>query len=332
MKIVQKLLDMFRRRDDSAERTADAKGPGTADSVADSAVNSMGDDITHRVCNGLQTRHEEPGAADAARRGDLPQGDEDWDDVPRSEELGERGRILDVDPYKPAPKLSKFERRMEKALNPRCRRRNVKHPPVFERLKSNVEAVLYDLRTRQRPISQYFFGPNYCHSDYEPAGVALTKAGVMLAGAAVADGVAAVADNVKERLGRVAREERLAKRRKYYDAAKEKRREESAEIAAATLPPENAMPTPARLLDAYRHRHDSEDAKLRFGRLMIDLDEYVRRTFVRESADGRFTGGDGGVRTWLKANCPELAAHYHTCLRFKRKVQELLPSEVVGHD
>ena len=82
--------------------------------------------ITHRVCKPLQTRCEE-----------------NWADEPRSEELGERGRILEVDPYKPAPKLSKFERRMEKALNPRCRRRNVKHPPVFERLKSNVEAVLY---------------------------------------------------------------------------------------------------------------------------------------------------------------------------------------------
>ena len=306
MKIVQKLLDMFRRRDDSAQRIADVKGMDAADSA--------GKDGTHRVCSGLQTRCEE-----------------DWDDVPRSEELGERGRILAVDPYKPAPKLSKFERRMEKALNPRCRRRNVKHPPVFERLKSNVEAVLYDLRTSQKPISRYFFGP-YRHSDYEPAGEALVKAGVMLVGAAAADCVTAVADKVKERLGRAAREERLAKRRKYYDAAKEKRREESAEIAAATLPPENAMPTPARLLDAYRHRHDSEEAKLRFGRLMIDLDEYVRRTFVRESSDGRFAGGDGGVRTWLKANCPELAAHYHTCLRFKRKVQELLPSEVIGQD
>ena len=310
MKIVQKLLDMFRRRDDSARRTADAKSEGVADSTAD----SVGDDITHRVCKPLQTRCEE-----------------NWDDEPRSEELGERERILEVNPYKPAQMLSKFERRMEKALNPRCRRRNVKHPPVFERLKSNVEAVLYDLRTSQKPISRYFFGP-YHHSDYEPAGEALVKAGVMLVGAAAADCVTAVADKVKERLGRAAREERLAKRRKYYDAAKEKRREESAEIAAATLPPENAMPTPARLLDAYRHRHDSEEAKLRFGRLMIDLDEYVRRTFVRESSDGRFAGGDGGVRTWLKANCPELAAHSHTCLRFKRKVQQLLPSEVVGQD
>ena len=91
---------------------------------------------------------------------------------------------MEVDPYKPAPKLSKFERRMEKALNPRCRRRNVKHPPVFERLKSNVEAVLYDLRTSQKPISRYFFGPRYRHSDYEPAGEALVKAGVMLVGAA----------------------------------------------------------------------------------------------------------------------------------------------------
>ena len=253
-------------------------------------------------------------------------------DALRSEELGERGPALNVDPRKPAPKLSKFERRMEKALNPRCRRRNVKHPPVFERLKSNVEAVLYDLQTGRRPIGENFFGPRYGHSDYESQGAALAKAGVMLVGAAVADCVTAVGERVKAYLGRAAREARLAKRRKYYAAAKEKRREASAEIAAATLPPENVMPTPARLLDAYVHRHDSEAAKLRFGRLMIDLDEYVRRTFVRKSADGRFAGGDGGVRRWLKSNCPELAAHYHTCLRFKRKVQDFLPSEVVGPD
>ena len=293
-------------------------------------ADSMGDDVTHRICKPLQTRCVGDGSENTVRNS--PQNDSVWDDAPRSEELGERRPALDIDPYKPAPKLSKFERRMEKALNPRCRRRNMKHPPVFERLKSNVEAVLYDLQTGQKPISRYFFGPRYGHSDYESQGEALAKAGVMLAGAAVADCFSAVGDKVKEHLGRAAREARLAKRRKYYDAAKEKRREASAEIAAATLPPENAMPTPARLLDAYRHRHDSEEAKLRFGRLMIDLDEYVRRTFVRESTDGRFAGGDGGVRTWLKANCPELAAHYHTCLRFKRKVQDLLPSEIIGQD
>ena len=283
MKIVQKLMDMFRRRDDSAKCIADAKGKRATDSAAD----STSDDITHRVCKPLQARCEEDGAANTAHN--RQQGEEDWDDVPRSEELGERGRILDVDPWKPAPKLSKFERRMEKALNPRCRRRNVKHPPVFERLKSNVEAVLYELRTSQKPISRYFFGPRYGHSDYESQGAALAKAGAMLVGAAVADCVTAVGDKVKDRLERDVREARLAKRRKYYDAAKEKRREESAEIAAATLPPENAMPTPARLMDAYRHRHDSEEAKLRFGRLMIDLDEYVRRTFVRESAASQIT-------------------------------------------
>ena len=52
MKIVRKLLEMFRRRDDSARRTADAKSEGVADSTAD----SVGDDITHRVCKPLQTR------------------------------------------------------------------------------------------------------------------------------------------------------------------------------------------------------------------------------------------------------------------------------------
>ena len=326
MKIVQKLLDMFRGRGDSAKRVVGAKEKRAADSAADSA----GDDVTHRVCKPLQTRCEEAAAANTARN--QLRDEAEVDDGPRSEELGGRGRALDVDPRKPAPKLSRFERRMEKALNPRCRRRNAKQPPAFERPKSNVEAVLRDFQTDQRPIGNSFFGPRYGHGYCESQGEALVKAGVMLAGAAVADCVAAVSDKVKEHVGRAAREARLAKRRKYYDAAKEKRRVESAEIAAATLPPENAMPTPERLMDAYRHRHDGEEAKLRFGRLMIDLDEYVRRTFVRESSDGRFAGGDGGVRTWLRANCPELAAHYHTCLRFKRKVQDLVPSEIVGRD
>ena len=80
------------------------------------------------------------------------------------------------------------------------------------------------------------------------------------------------------------------------------------------------MPSAAELLDAYRRRHDSEEAKLRFGRLMIDLDEYVRCQVVRDGT--RIVGTTGGVQEWLERNCPELAKHYHTCQRFKRKVQE----------
>ena len=250
-----------------------------------------------------------------------------FDLTPQSEELGERARAGDqvVDPYSPEPEKSRFERRLEAAKLPRSRKHKVrgKKGSAFVRPATRLEAVLDDLRTDPRTYgvdcTRQFFPRSY--SDARQSGAeALAKAGVAIAVAAVADAGEAVVHKLNSKREAAEHEARLAVRRKYYAAEQAKRAEESAAVRAAVPPPENRMPSAEELLDAYRRRHDSEEAKLRFGRLMIDLDEHVRYEVVHDGE--RIVGTDGGVRVWLERNCPELAKHYHTCQRFKRKVQE----------
>lgn len=258
-------------------------------------------------------------AANAAR---------DWFDVtPRSEELGERARPDEVaiDPYSPVPAKSKFERRMDAAKNPRRRKHKLhrKTGAAFVRPATRLEAVLDDLRTDERVYGRDCttqFLP--CLYDItRPSGAeVLARAGMAIAAAAVMDVGESIAHKLCEKREAADRESHLAVRRKYYGAEQAKREAENAAIRAAVPPPENRMPSPEELLDAYSRRHDSEEAKLRFGRLMIDLDEYVRCRVVRDGT--RIVGTTGGVQEWLERNCPELAKHYHTCQRFKRKVQE----------
>lgn len=247
------------------------------------------------------------------------------DYTPRSEELGDSGlRAGSYDPSSGDAKPTRFERRMDAALHPRQRRHHAKRKAAaFKHPQTRVQALLEDIAAEPEvniPDYSPFLHPHQHFCQMCDAGGAVAKVGVALAVASVADGVEAVVDKVKERAMREQREKELAKRRKYYAAEHEKYRREVEKIRTATLPPENPMPTSEELFAAYVHRHDNEEAKLRFGRLMIDLDEHVR--YEVRMSDGRISGTDGGVRDWLARNCPELAKHYHTCQRFKRKVQE----------
>lgn len=230
-----------------------------------------------------------------------------------------------VEPYSPVPEKSRFERRLEAAKLPRSRKHKVrgKKGAAFVRPATHLEALLDDMRTDERVFgrdcTRQFFPRRYGLT--QPSGAeVLAKAGVAIAAAAVMDAGESVVKKLREKQEAAEREARLAVRRKYYGAEQAKRDAENAAIRAAVPPPENRMPSAEELLDAYRRRHDSEEAKLRFGRLMIDLDEHVRYEVVHDGE--RIVGTDGGVRIWLERNCPELAKHYHTCQRFKRKVQE----------
>lgn len=251
----------------------------------------------------------------------------EFDQVPRSEELGERARPIEavVDPYSPVPEKSKFERRMEAARNPRRRKHKVRgnSAAAIVRPTTRLGALLDDMRTDERVFgrdcTRQFFPRGYDFT--RPSGAEeLAKAGVAIAAAAVIDAGESIVRKLREKREAAEREARLAVRRKYYGAEQAKRDAQNAAIRAAVPPPENRMPSAEELLDAYSRRHDSEEAKLRFGRLMVDLDEYVRCQVVREGA--RIVGTTGGVQEWLERNCPELAKHYHTCQRFKRRVQE----------
>lgn len=300
MNVFQKIIKAFRRSgQDLQTRVPDRicrPGQGTA------GRGIAAKPVRNRVC--------EPGSVDY---------------TPRSEELGDSGlRAGSYDPNSGDAKPTRFERRMDAALHPRQRRHHVKRKGVaVRRPQTRVQAWLGEIAAEPEMITPDY-SPFLCPRQHlwqmYDAGEEAAKASVALAVASVADRVEAVVDKVKERAMRGQREMALAKRRKYYAAEHEKYRREIEKIRMATLPPENPMPTPEELLAAYTHRHDCEEAKLRFGRLMIDLDEHVR--YEVRMSDGRISGTDGGVRDWLTRNCPELAKHYHTCQRFKRKVQE----------
>ena len=231
-------------------------------------------------------------------------------------------------------KPTRFELRLEKAMNPRCRKYKRRLPPAVEAPpapRTHLQAVIEDLRSGD--LAGDF------HNPYIFGGSARVKAGVDEAGAAVKAAAfiahAAVSDAIDSAKAAIkARKERkrqlvdaeiqaknLAIRRKYYEKDAERRRSETERILAATPPPANPMPTPEALVHAYVHRHLGEAEAIRFGNLVADLEEHVRWTLTTRSNEGRIIEGSGGVRRWLKANCPELLPHYHTCQRFKRMAQ-----------
>ena len=230
-------------------------------------------------------------------------------------------------------KPTRFEIRLKKAMNPRCRKYNRHLPPVVSApaKRTHLQAVLQDIGSgdiANPNSSPYVFGGAGCVKRMVGCVDSSVKAAVLITGAAVADAVdsakAAIEAHKAKKLAEVesARHEHiLAMRRKYYEKDAERRKVESERIRAATPPPANPMPTREMLVHAYVHRHISEEAAIRFGSLVIDLEEHVRKTVAARSKDGRISGMAGGVREWLKKNCPELASHYHTCQRFKRKAQ-----------
>lgn len=230
-----------------------------------------------------------------------------------------------IDPYSPAPKKSRFQRKLEMAMQPRCRKHKVRvvKPRKVEHSRSCVEAVLDDFATDPRCFGvdcTTRFLPNSYSRTVPSAGEVLARAAGTLAVAAVADVGIATYRLATARKRAAEREEALAARRKYYAAENAKRRRESSAIREAVPPPQNPKPTPEQLIAAYGQRHDSEEAKIRLGRLMIDLEEHVRYELVLK--EGKIAGTSGGVREWMQHNCPELLPHYHTCQRFKRKVQD----------
>ena len=235
-----------------------------------------------------------------------------------------KGREL-VDPYSPAPKKSRFQKKLEMAMMPRCRKHKAKvvRKEKFERPRSRVEALLCDYANDSRQFGvdcSMRFLPSIYDYSRPSGGEVLGRAIGSLAIAAVMDAGEAAYRLATARRRAKERALALSERRKYYTAENEKRRREAAAIREAMPPPENPMPKPEQLIAAYSHRHDSEEAKVRFGQLMIDLEEHVRYRLVQEN--GRIVGSAGGVREWMAENCPELASHYHTCQRFKRKLQD----------
>jgi len=209
-----------------------------------------------------------------------------------------------------------FEKCLTRVLHPRARKHNVKRSKKFVRPSSNLAVVLdelqhpIDIGCRKPAPAPYMLKPTL-HETLGGAGAVAA-----IAFAAALDGVEAV----KKQLGKKERMLKLEKRRRYYAAEAEKRAEQREQLRQAAVEPANPCPTPTALTEAYLHRRDSDECLLRFGELMIDLEEHVRRTW--QVTGNKFTGSSGGVKDWLKDNCPLLADHYSTCQRYKRLAQE----------
>jgi len=209
-----------------------------------------------------------------------------------------------------------FEKRLARVMDPRARKHNKKRPTKFVRLKSHLAAVLYDI---QHPVD---IGRHQRVMPYGGETAAFKFCGQLggtmgaLTVAAAMDGI----DAVKKQLAKKELMLKLEKRRKYYAAEAEKRAEQREQLQQAAVKPTNPCPTPEDLTEAYLHRRDSDECLLRFGEQMIDLEEHVRRTW--QITGNKFTGSSGGVKDWLKENCPLLADHYSTCQRYKRLAQE----------
>lgn len=226
------------------------------------------------------------------------------------------------DPYHEAPKLSRLEQRINIARQPRCRKhkRRVKASVRPLHYATHLEAFLADAADylQYRP-SGPVFGTHGDGINNFSCGLDVARVAIGATVCLGLDAVDAVKNKVVEKIEAPRRAAELEKRRSYYAAYNEKRRAASALVASNVPAPLNPCPRPEELTEAYYRRHDSEEAKVRFGQLMIDLEENVR--YRVETEGNKIVGTTGGVRDWLKVNCPELAKHYHTCLRFKRKCQ-----------
>lgn len=88
--------------------------------------------------------------------------------------------------------------------------------------------------------------------------------------------------------------------------------------AAQILPPApaEALPhTPEAVAAQYRLAMDGLRECLRFGAMLAEVEESLHRSLSRQTT-GQIIGREGGLKSWLDANCPEV--DYGWALKYKR--------------
>lgn len=113
-----------------------------------------------------------------------------------------------------------------------------------------------------------------------------------------------------------------AYRTRYYARDNARRRRLAAERRAirrrTTLAP---CPTPEAFLAAWEARNASDEARVRFGGLVHDLECHVDNCL--RIVDGEIVGRNGGIKAWIAANLPQLCGKYKTIMRFKALAKRL---------
>ena len=80
-------------------------------------------------------------------------------------------------------------------------------------------------------------------------------------------------------------------------------------------------PTPEAFLAAWEARNASDEARVRFGGLVHDLECHVDNCL--RIVDGVIVGRNGGIKAWIAANLPQLSGKYKTIMRFKALAKRL---------
>jgi hypothetical protein len=114
-----------------------------------------------------------------------------------------------------------------------------------------------------------------------------------------------------------------AARSRYYAADNARRRRLAAERRRVTRRRTTSpCPTPDEFREAFAHARDSDEARLRFGGMVHDLECHVDNC-LRYGPDGDILGRNGGIRAWITSNVPELSPKYKTIMRYKALAKRL---------
>ena len=86
-----------------------------------------------------------------------------------------------------------------------------------------------------------------------------------------------------------------------------------------------ACPTVGEIRTAWRYRNESAACRVRLGALLMDLECHVDNSLIVFHVNRRpkIIGRNGGVRQWIRENCPELEPHYKTLQRIKGVAKRL---------
>lgn len=84
----------------------------------------------------------------------------------------------------------------------------------------------------------------------------------------------------------------------------------------------NACPTKEKILDAWTKVKDSNEALLRFGGLMEDLECYVDNSLLRDE-NGAIIGRRSGIKGWLQMEIPALYLVYSRVMAYKAAAKRM---------
>ncbi len=122
---------------------------------------------------------------------------------------------------------------------------------------------------------------------------------------------------IKTLVKRISQRVKEIRRQKYYAAENEKRRklrEERRKIRVRTTL--GKCPTAKEFLDAWLESKKSLAAMLKFGGMVHDLACYVDSSLVFNPSRTKIIGRNGGIKSWIRENVPDLIPKYQTIMRY----------------